>query len=171
MARSFSQQLRPRVLVYDCMDELKNFLNAPPQLVAHERELLMNADVVFTGGRSLYESKRSAHPHVFAFPSSIEAEHFAVALSPETREPVDQASLPHPRAGFYGVVDERFDIELLREVACLRPAVQFVILGPVVKIDPATLPQSPNIHYLGGKSYAELPSYLAGWDVALLPFA
>ena len=171
MARAFTQQLQPKVLVYDCMDELKNFLNAPAELVELEQELLLHADVVFTGGRSLYESKRTAHPHVFAFPSSIEAEHFASALLPGTVEPSDQSALPHPRAGFYGVIDERFDIELLRAVAALRPETQFVMLGPVVKIDPATLPQASNIHYLGGKSYAELPGYLAGWDVALLPFA
>ena len=171
MARAFTQALRPHVLVYDCMDELKNFLHAPPQMAALEQDLLRHADVVFTGGSSLYESKRASHPSVFAFPSSIEAEHFAKALSAEITEPADQVGLPHPRAGFYGVVDERFDIPLLRDVAALRPEVQFIILGPVVKIDPAALPQAANIHYLGSKTYQDLPAYLSGWDAALLPFA
>lgn len=171
MARAFTQDLCPRVTVYDCMDELKNFLHAPPELAAYEHDLLQHADLVFTGGRSLYESKRSTHPHVFAFPSSIDGQHFAAALAPNLLEPADQVAMPHPRAGFYGVIDERFDVALLRDIAALRPEVHFVMIGPVVKIDPAALPQGPNIHYLGSKSYDELPAYLSGWDIALLPFA
>ena len=171
MALGFSDHLTPQAVVYDCMDELKNFLNPPPQLAEREEQLFEKADVVFTGGISLYEAKRTQHPNVHAFPSSIDVPHFAQAGAGRLPEPPDQARIPHPRAGFYGVVDERFDTELLASVAELRPQVHFVILGPVVKIDPATLPQAPNIHYLGGRSYADLPAYLAGWDVALLPFA
>ncbi len=171
MACAFTGNLHPRVIVYDCMDELKNFLNAPPQLIQYEHELLLRADVVFTGGRSLYEAKRKSHPKVSLFPSSIDKEHFAKALSPDIQEPADQAMLPLPRAGFYGVVDERFDLKLLRNVAEACPQTHFVILGPVVKIDPATLPQSANIHYLGAKAYETLPNYLSGWSAAILPFA
>ena len=171
MAVGFSNHLRPEAVVYDCMDELKNFLNPPPQLAEREAQLFGFADVVFTGGISLYEAKRTEHPNVHAFPSSIDVPHFAQAAAGKMAEPTDQADIPHPRAGFFGVIDERFDIALLASVAEIRPAMQFVILGPVVKIDPAMLPQGSNIHYLGGKTYAELPAYLAGWDVALLPFA
>jgi UDP-galactopyranose mutase len=127
------------------------------------------ADVVFTGGQSLYEAKKDRHANIYAFPSSIETAHFARARQ-ITHEPADQQSIPHPRLGFYGVIDERFDIELIREVAAARPEWHFVFLGPVVKIDPATLPQGENIHWLGQKTYDELPVYLAGWDVALIPF-
>ena len=171
MALGFSQDLTPEATVYDCMDELNNFLGAPPELAVRERHLFDAADVVFTGGISLYEAKRLQHANVHAFPSSIDAAHFAQAKVGNLPDPADQAAIPHPRAGFYGVVDERFDITLLAELAALRPNVHFIILGPVVKIDPATLPQAANIHYLGGKSYAELPAYLAGWDAALLLFA
>ncbi len=69
------------------------------------------------------------------------------------------------------MIDERFDTALLDKVAQLRPDWQFVMVGPVVKISPQELPDRPNIHYLGGKSYADLPRYLGGWDVALMPFA
>ncbi len=86
-------------------------------------------------------------------------------------DPPDQAAIPHPRLGFYGVIDERMDLGLLDGIAKARPDWHLVLIGPVVKIDPATLPNHSNIHYLGGKSYQELPNYLAGWDVALLPFA
>ncbi|WP_198152156.1 UDP-galactopyranose mutase [Granulicella tundricola] len=169
MMLSFTDDLRAEATVYDCMDELSGFLGAPPELAAREQELFGVADVVFTGGMSLYEAKRKQHGNVHAFPSSIDVGHFASGSGAE--EPGDQGGIGRPRAGFFGVLDERFDIGLMGEVARLRPEVQFVLLGPVVKIDPGTLPRGENIHYLGGKSYGELPGYLAGWDVAMLPFA
>lgn len=170
MACAWTRHLKPLATVYDCMDELSAFKGAPPILKDREAELFGRADLVFTGGQSLYEAKRHQHPNVYAFPSSIDSTHFAQARS-ITVEPPDQADIPHPRLGFFGVIDERMDIELLRAVAEARPDWQLVIIGPVVKIDPNELPACSNIHYLGGKSYAELPAYLAGWDVALLPFA
>ncbi len=170
MALEFAAHLKPSVTVYDAMDELSAFAGAPPALLARERELFGRADVVFTGGRSLYEHKRTQHGNVHAFPSSIEAGHFAQALEPQA-DAADQAAIPHPRVGFYGVLDERLDLDLLAEVARLRPSVQFVLLGPVVKIEETDLPSAPNLHFFGPKSYAELPSYLAGWDAAMMPFA
>lgn len=162
--------LTPRVTVYDCMDELANFKGAPPELRRREDILFRRADLVFTGGYRLYEAKRERHPSVHPFPSSVDVAHFAQART-GLADPADQRDLPRPRLGFYGVLDERFDIELVGELARRRPEWQFVLLGPVVKIDPASLPQGENLHYLGMKRYAELPSYLAHWDVALLPFA
>lgn len=170
MALGFSSQLNAAVTVYDCMDELSHFLHAPRELREREQELFRIADVVFTGGISLFEVKREQHRNVHAFPSSIDVSHFQQARESQP-DPADQAQIPHPRAGFIGVIDERLDTVLIGEVARLRPNVHFVLIGPVVKIDPATLPQAPNLHYLGGKQYAELPAYLAGWDVALMPFA
>lgn len=170
MALGFASHLTPEVTVFDAMDELSAFAGAPPELLRREQELFRRAHVVFTGGRSLYEHKRTQHHNVFAFPSSIEAEHFAKALKAQP-DPEDQAAIPHPRVGFYGVLDERFDSELLGEVARLQPEVHFVLLGPVVKISEDSLPKAPNLHYLGGKSYKDLPAYLAGWDAAMLPFA
>ena len=169
MALGFTADLSSSVVVYDCMDELSCFLGAPPSLRLREEELFAAADVVFTGGMSLFEAKRKQHGNVHAFPSSIDVAHFKSGLA--AADPADQAAIPHPRVGFFGVLDERFDLKLLAEVAGLRPQMQFVLIGPVVKIDPAQLPQSANIHYLGGKSYAELPAYLANWDAAVLPFA
>ncbi|MDX2244593.1 MAG: glycosyltransferase family 1 protein [Leptolyngbyaceae cyanobacterium bins.302] len=170
MAVPFTNHLKASAVVYDCMDELSAFKGAHPKLQAREAHLFNLADLVFTGGRSLYEAKQHQHSDVHAFPSSIDAAHFTQARR-LSEAPADQAMIPHPRLGFYGVVDERMDLALLDGVARARPDWHFVIIGPVVKIDPATLPNHPNIHYLGGKSYQELPSYLAGWSVALLPFA
>ncbi|HLL76896.1 MAG TPA: glycosyltransferase family 1 protein, partial [Pyrinomonadaceae bacterium] len=170
MALGFTRHLRPLATVYDCMDELSAFRGAPTAMRAREAELFRRADLVFTGGRSLYEAKRDKHPAVYAFPSSIDRAHFAQARRPLT-EPQDQTGLPRPRLGFFGVLDERLDAELLDSVASARPDWQLVMIGPVVKIDPAALPRRANIHYLGGRPYAELPAYLAGWDVALMPFA
>lgn len=170
MAVSFTSHLKPLAVVYDCMDELSAFQGAHPDLKANENQLLKRASVVFTGGHNLYEAKQHQHPNIHAFPSSIEKEHFATARN-LSQEPPDQKNIPHPRLGFYGVIDERMDIELLAGIAEAKPDWHLVIIGPVVKIDPATLPTHPNIHYLGGKSYQELPAYLGGWDIAMLPFA
>jgi UDP-galactopyranose mutase len=170
MAIPFSRHLEPLAVVYDCMDELSAFRGAPPALKMREQELFSRADLVFTGGQSLYEVKCKQHPNVYAFPSSIDREHFAQART-ITTDPEDQASIPYPRMGFCGVIDERMNIELLGRMADLRPNWHFVMIGPVVKIDPADLPRRDNIHYLGPKAYGELPQYLAGWTVAMLPFA
>jgi UDP-galactopyranose mutase len=172
MALDFTRHLKPSVTVFDCMDELSAFKGAPQELRELEKELFARADLVFTGGQSLYEVKKSQHPCVHAFPSSIDRDHFMQSRTFDAAsEPDDQKDIPHPRLGFFGVVDERFDIELLRSVSAARPDWHFVIIGPVVKIDPAALPTAANIHYLGSKPYRDLPRYVAGWDVALLLFA
>lgn len=170
MALNFADHLKPSATIYDCMDELSNFKFAPPELVENEAKLFDKADLVFTGGQSLYEAKKSQHKNVHAFPSSIDAEHFRQARS-ISEEPADQISIPHPRLGYCGVIDERLDLSLLAEIADLRPEWHFVMIGPVVKISQDDLPRRDNIHYLGGKDYKELPAYLAGWDAALMPFA
>lgn len=171
MALGKSRLFTPVLTVYDCMDELAQFKFAPPELRQREQELFQKADLVFTGGQRLYESKREQHADAHSFPSSIDKQHFGKARDPKLAEPADQAGIAHPRIGFFGVVDERLDIDLLGQLATDHPEWQFVIIGPVVKIDPATLPHNANIHYLGGKDYQELPAYLRGWDVATLLFA
>jgi UDP-galactopyranose mutase len=170
MALGHSRHLRPLTTVYDCMDELSAFKGASSLLAERERLVFNEADLVFTGGRSLYEAKRERHPRVSCFPSSVDFAHFAQARGAQP-DPADQVDLPRPRLGFFGVIDERMDLDLVAGLADARPDWQIVLVGPVVKIDPASLPRRPNIHYLGGKSYDELPGYIAGWDVALLPFA
>lgn len=170
MALAFSRQIVPDLCIYDNMDELSAFRGAPPELLELESELFQRADLVFTGGQSLFESKRERHPDVHAFPSSVEAAHFQVARR-HRNDPADQAAIARPRFGFFGVIDERMDHELVRSVAEMRPEWQFVLIGPVAKIDPSILPQRANLHWLGPKQYRELPSYLAGWDVGFMPFA
>jgi UDP-galactopyranose mutase len=152
------------------MDELSAFQGASPELSRLESDLLKRADVVLTGGISLYEAKRSLHHNVHAFPSAVDAAHFAIARG-AVADPADQAALPHPRLGFFGVIDERLDRDLIASVARLRPAWQLIFVGPIVKIDASTLPRARNIHYLGGKAYDQLPSYVANWEVAIMPFA
>jgi UDP-galactopyranose mutase len=170
MALSFTDHLRPAATVYDCMDELSAFQGAPAALQVREQALLERTDLMLTGGQTLYEAKRGQHANIHPFPSSVDVDHFARARR-VTVDPPDQAAIARPRLGFFGVIDERMDIELLAGVAAARPDWQIVLLGPVVKISPAVLPRHRNIHYLGPKKYDDLPEYLAGWDVALLPFA
>ncbi len=167
MALPLADGLEPRLIAYDCMDELSSFRFAPSGLLELERQLLDRANVVFTGGPSLYQKKRGLNANCHCFPSSVDVGHF----SQTGADPDEQACIPQPRLGYFGVIDERFDLDLLGDVARARPQWQFVMVGPIVKIDEAALPREANIHYLGMKSYAELPGLLSGWDVALLPFA
>jgi UDP-galactopyranose mutase len=158
------------VVVYDCMDELSAFRGAPPEMLEMERRLLARADLVFTGGRSLYEAKRDRHASVHCFPSSIDAAHFGKARG-TLPEPEAMRGIARPRLGFFGVIDERLDTDLVAKLATLRPDWSLVMIGPVVKIDPALLPQAANIHWLGGRDYRELPEHLAHWDIGFMPFA
>jgi UDP-galactopyranose mutase len=169
MAIDFTEELTPELTVYDCMDELSAFANAPAELRRNEQMLFERCDLVFTGGASLFEAKRSKHERVHLFPSSVDAAHFARALTIR-EDPEDQRAIPHPRIGYAGVIDERMDLQLIDYIADRHPEWQLVLIGPVVKIDPRILPRRANIHYAGMKAYDELPAYLAGWDVALLPF-
>jgi UDP-galactopyranose mutase len=170
MMLPFSRHLDASLTVYDAMDELSKFRFAPAKLLELEQELIDKAAIVFTGGSSLYEAKKNRHPNVHCFPSSVDRAHFAKARARQF-DPADQEDLPRPRLGFYGVLDERFDTELLGRIAGMRPDWSFVMVGPIVKIAPEDLPQRPNICYLGPKTYSELPAYLSGWNVALMPFA
>ena len=170
MMLPFSRDLDASVVVFDAMDELSKFKFAPPRLLELEQELIDRADLMFTGGSSLYEAKKDRHDSVHLFPSSVDRKHFEKARS-DVSEPDDQSAIADPKLGFYGVIDERFDIELLGRLAEMRPDWSFVMVGPVVKISEDDLPRRDNIHYLGSKKYEQLPAYLAGWDVALMPFA
>lgn len=170
MALSYTRHLTPLATVYDCMDELSAFVSAPPGLREREAELFDRADLVFTGGHSLYRAKRAQHPRVYPLPSSVDTAHFAQARH-YLADPINQAPIPHPRIGFYGVVDERLDLDLIGAVAQARPAWHLVIIGPCAKINQQRLPHGANVHYLGLQAYADLPRYLSGWDAACMPFA
>lgn len=167
MALEFSAHVNA-TRVYDCMDELSMFAGAPPHLRAMEAQLLASSAVVFTGGKSLYYSKRRLHHNVYCFPSAVDALHFSGASRPE---PEVLAGTPRPRIGFYGVIDERLDVAYVEELARNLREWTIVMVGPVVKIDPAVLPQAKNIVYAGMQPYEALPALLEHWDVAMLPFA
>lgn len=164
------EQLNFETIVYDCMDELSLFKGAPEQLINQEKYLMAHADVIFTGGKSLYESKKQFHDNVHCFPSSVDQPHFAQALN-GILIPDDVVNLQSPIVGYYGVIDERIDLELLHQAAIKLPNVSFVMIGPLAKIEESDLPKEPNIHYLGMKSYDELPHYLKAFDIAMMPFA
>lgn len=170
MMFGFAKHVEAAAVIYDCMDELANFKHAPAQLKETESELIARADVVFTGGVSLYEAKKDRHDNIHPFPSGVDTVHFVAARN-SIKDPADQMRIGYPRLGYYGVIDERLDLDLIGAMAAARPQMSFVFIGPVVKISPNDLPQADNIHYLGQKSYADLPAYLAGWDAALMPFA
>lgn len=168
-ALEFAREMVGSLTVYDCMSELSALRGASPSVQALERELLARADLVFTAGMSLLEQKRPFNSYVYCFPNGVDVAHFASARA-EQPEPEDQAHIPCPRVGYFGVLDERLDLKLLARAAALRPELQFVLVGPVSRIEPSKLPQAANIHYLGQKSYEELPRYLSRWDVTMTPF-
>jgi glycosyltransferase involved in cell wall biosynthesis len=171
MALAVAGHIHAHTTVYDCMDELSLFRGAPPDLLSYESELFRRADVVFTGGHSLYEAKRARHPRVHAFPSSVDAAHFARARGGALGVPPEIGASRGPRIGYFGVVDERLDLELIAELADADRSWQIVVVGPTAKIDPCDLPRRQNIHYLGPKTYEELPAHIGAWDVAIMPFA
>lgn len=176
MALPLVDTVKPGCVVYDCMDELSAFKDAPRQLRQRESALLKRAMVVLTGGPSLFEAKRGLHEHVVCLPSAVDATHFDPAnLQPGSPEAAEaerlQGALPAPRLGYFGVIDERLDTDLMAAVADAHPEWSIVMAGPVVKITEASLPQRPNLHWLGMQPYERLPYLLAGWNVALMPFA
>ena len=168
-AIGFSRHLEPKNVIFDCIDAFSLVQGTPQSIIDLEAELLARADLVFTGGNSLFEAKKKLHHNIHSFPGSIDYSHFSQARQ-KLVEPDDQINIPHPRIGFYGVIDERFDFELLKEIAQLCTDHQFVLVGPVIKIDPLALSRKSNIHYLDKKDYHTLPLYLAGWDCAMIPF-
>jgi UDP-galactopyranose mutase len=171
LAVDFIDLLQPDLVVYDVMDELRAFKFAPPDLQEKEQRVFERADLVFTGGPSLYEARKDRHPSVHLFPSGVEQQHFAQALRSDLDLPAAMRDLQHPVIGFYGVIDERIDLQLLAQAATLRPDWRWVMVGPVLKIKDEDLPQLPNIHYLGKQEYKDLPGFLRVFDVAMMPFA
>lgn len=165
-----AQHVEAGAVVYDCMDELSAFRFAPPDLAANETALMGAADVVFTGGHSIYEAKAERHDDIHPFPSAVDTRHFAGART-APQEPADQAGLPGPKLGYYGVIDERLDLDLIAALARAHPDWSIVMIGPLAKIAPEDLPRAPNLHWLGQRAYDDLPGYLSGWDLALMPFA
>jgi UDP-galactopyranose mutase len=164
-------RLHPALVVYDAMDELSLFKDGLPVIVERERALLPRTDVVFTGGVSLGRAKARLHPNVHPFPSGVETEHYRRALDPGTVVPADLAPISGPRLGYVGVIDERLDLDLLDGLAAARPDWSVVLVGPVRKIAAAALPRRPSLHYLGQKAYRDLPAYVKGFDVCMMPFA
>lgn len=176
MALPLLAQMRPRAVVYDCLDDWSALAGAPRQLQQREAALLKLADLVLTSGPSLYEAKREVHPHVLCLPSAVDAHHYApnnalahTCLVKEAR--ALQAHIPHPRLGFFGVIDERLNCALLRALARANPAWHIVMVGPVVSKDAASLPQEPNIHWIGPQRHELLPQIMTGWDICILPLA
>jgi len=170
MALTYTRHLSPQITIYDCMNELSAFADSPSLIRQFEKELLARAELVFTGEGSLYEARRYQHPNIHEFPSGIDAAHFNQARFIE-ETPEDQKEIPFPLLGFLGVINERMDFDLLKGIANAKPDWHYVLIGPLTSLSPDCLPQSPNIHYLGPKKHDELPAYLAGWQVALLPLA
>jgi glycosyltransferase involved in cell wall biosynthesis len=169
---AFAGQLGERAIVYDCMDELSQFKGAPPELLVRERELLQKADVVFCGGRKMRDKRRSINSNCHFYGTGVDIAHFGRALSSDQPVAPEIAPLSSgPVLGYFGVIDERIDYDLLAKLADQRPDWHVVMVGPTAKVDPAHFPQRPNLHWFGGRPYNQLPALTKGFDVCLMPFA
>ncbi len=167
---AFAGQMNEKLIVYDCMDQLSQFRDAPRELAARERSLLKMADVVFCGGKKLHQEKSVFNDNCHFYGCGVDVEHFAKARDKETPIPEDIAPLPRPILGYYGVIDERLDYALLLQLA-RKTTGSVVMLGPLAKVSERDLPRHKNLHWLGRRSYVELPAYAKGFDVCLMPFA
>ena len=168
---AFAGHMGEQAIVFDCMDQLSQFRGAPKELIRRERELLNMADVVFAGGPKIGRDKIKYNPNTHSYGCGVDVKHFGEARLASTEIPADVAGLTGPVFGFFGVVDERMDYALVAALADAHPHGHVVIVGPMTKVDPATIPQRPNLHWLGGRDYALLPAYVKKFDVCLMPFA
>jgi UDP-galactopyranose mutase len=157
--------------VYDCMDDLASFRDGNEMMREREAHLLTRVELLFTGGRSMYEARKTRHPRVHCFPSGVDIAHYRQAQGIAEAEPAALAWIPRPRLGYFGVLDERIDWPMIATIAEERPEWHWVLVGPTAKVHPAEIPGGPNLHYLGQQAYADLPAYLRGFDIATMPFA
>lgn len=168
---AFLGKMNESAVVYDCMDQLSQFKFAPPEIIQRELQLLAKADVVFCGGRKLWEAKSKHNRNCHFYGCGVEVDHFAKARLPETAIPNDVDFVHRPILGYFGVVDERMDYELVQKLADANPEWSVVIIGPVCKVDPNSLPCRPNLYWVGRREYPQLPNYTKAFDVCLMPFA
>ncbi len=168
---AFAGHVDEALTVYDCMDELSKFRGAPPEILERESQLLKLADVIFTGGRKLFEAKSRFNGNCHFYGCGVDVEHFGSARKEETQVPAELAQGSKPRLGYFGVVDERMDYELIAKLADANPEWSIAMIGPVMKVDQGSLPKRPNLHWLGQQPYEKLPAFCKGFDVCLMPFA
>lgn len=168
---AFAGHCGERAIVYDCMDELSQFRGAPRELAERERLLLGVADVVFCGGRKMRDKRLPFNRNCHFYGTGVDCAHFGAARTADL--PVDPqiAALPGKVLGYFGVIDERIDYELLANLADALPQCSVAMVGPTAKVNPADFPQRPNLHWLGRRDYADLPAITKGFAVCLMPFA
>ncbi|MEO7699805.1 MAG: glycosyltransferase [Opitutus sp.] len=168
---AFAGHLDESLIVYDCMDELSQFKGAPPALIEREYDLLEVADVVFCGGRKMRDKRLPYNANSHFYGTGVDIAHFGSARSSALAVAPEIAELRGPVLGYFGVVDERIDYDLLAALADADPKWHVVMVGPTTKVDPATFPKRPNLHFIGGRAYAQLPTLTKGFSVCLMPFA
>lgn len=162
-------------IVYHCVDEIKAQPGMPVNVIEKaEKELLKRADVVFVTSPQLLETRMLQNSNSYYFPNVADHDHFSKALLDNTIVPDDLKVIPTPRIGFIGAISSyKVDFNLIAYVAKTRPDWSVVLIGKVGEGDPWTnikdIKDLPNVFILGPRPYTELPAYLKGIDVAILP--
>ncbi len=163
-------KLGESLVVYYCTDEWSGFTYLDGQkMSAMERQLMKRADVCFMTAHSLLESKKDINPNTFLSSHGVDHAHFAKALAPGTSIPREIASLPHPIIGFFGLIQEWIDLDLLATMARRHADWSIVLIGKGI-VDASALEGLPNIYLLGRRPYGALPGYCRAFDVGIIPF-
>ena len=162
--------LKPQKVIYYCVDEWSAFSFLNGRLMEQmEADLIKQSDVVITSAEKLYASKRHLHPKTYLVPHGVDSEHFGKACLPGTIVPKELEGLPIPIIGFWGLIHEWIDIDLIYHVASQRPQWSFVLIGKV-GVDCSSLKKLSNVHLLGVRSYDTLPAFAKGFAVGIMPF-
>jgi glycosyltransferase involved in cell wall biosynthesis len=157
-------------VIYHCVDEYAAFAGVPREAFRRmEHDLVRRADLVITSADSLCQERRRLNPSTFFVSHGVDVAHFSRTLDPEMAPAPEVRGLPGPVVGFFGLLAEWVDLEMIREMARRRPDWSFVLVGKAT-VDTAALRAMPNVRLLGQKPYASLPAYCRAFDVGLIPF-
>jgi glycosyltransferase involved in cell wall biosynthesis len=169
-ANQYFGKMGESLSVYYCSDDWSKFkhLNGA-EIATAEQDLLRKVDLVFATAQSLVDSRIGVNPETHLARHGVDKEFFATALLPVTAIPPDIASIPQPIIGFFGLLQEWVDLELLEQLAARHPNWSIVLIGSAV-VDVSSLKKYPNVHLLGQRSYAQLPGYCKAFSVGLIPF-
>jgi glycosyltransferase involved in cell wall biosynthesis len=169
-------QFNERLTCYHIVDEYSFDPNRDHEISNEERKLLERSDLVFIHSKTLIEKKGHINPNTYEVANGVDFEFYQQSLKDGPPDPCDMTKIPHPRIGYMGHIKRHIDLPLLYDIAKARPAWSLVTIGPVrdehadIKKDLVRLKALPNVHFLGGKPASELPLYINGLDICLMPY-
>jgi len=163
-------RLNERMVIYHCVDEYSEFSGVPKDVIVRmEQDLIRRADIVFTSAEKLCDERRQVNPRTYFIPHGVDVAHFSRALDPAIEVPEEIRRLAKPVIGFFGLLADWVDLDMIGALARARPQWSFALVGKV-QTDLGAVARLPNVHRLGQQPYTALPAYCRGFDVGLIPF-